>query len=36
MRRGVAEDYNDYIECYKKVRKKIRGDKRQGYRLRDL
>ena len=32
----MAEGHNDYIKYYKKVRKKIRGDKRQNYRLKDL
>ena len=36
MRRGMAKNYNNYIECYKKVKKRIRGDKRQGHRLKDL
>ena len=32
----MTENHDDYIKYYKKVRKKIRKDKRQGYRLRNL
>ena len=32
----MAEGHNDHIECYKKVGKRIRGDKRQGHRLKNL
>ena len=36
MRREMAEGYNDYIKYYRKVGKKIREDKRQGHRLKNL
>ena len=32
----MAEGHNDYIEYYRKIRKRIRRNKRQGYRLKDL
>ena len=31
----MAEGYDDYIEYYKKIGKRTRGDKRQGYKLRN-
>ena len=30
----MTENYNDHIEYYRKVRKRTRKDKRQGYKLR--
>ena len=35
MRREVAENHNDHIEYYRKVRKRIRKNKKQDYRLRN-
>ena len=32
----MTKNYNDYIEYYRKVGKRIRGDKRQNYKLKDL
>ena len=32
----MAESHNDHIKYYKKVGKRIRGDKRQSRKIRDL
>ena len=31
----MAENHNDHIEYYKKIRKRTREDKRQGYKIRN-